>query len=316
MKQKLFQKDSECQGLQDQMGRLQNNLAELTARIDPHNFNYTLDIKLNSDMLDDGLDCTASNKNTEQSIAHNNENVSMPESVISALHAVTNNENETVIYADELAIGLGPMLSGYMNHRKQFDFSRGRSRIDAGVELVQHIFGAWEDSRDAINIFCDLSKAFDCVYHETLIGKLRHYGVTGRALDLLKSYLSNRVQRVGVNVFLGIILDNRLQWGPHINELAKRLNSAAYAVKKMRNLSDVETARLVYFQWRRYTTRGRRRHQARGRRRSPTSPTPSAATVYFGCFHSLMSYGIWLWGNAADIHKIFVLQKRAVRAIY
>ncbi|GBP54761.1 hypothetical protein EVAR_90045_1 [Eumeta japonica] len=31
-------------------------------------------------------------------------------------------------------------------------------------------------------------------------------------------------------------------------------------------------------QWRRYTTRGRRRHQARGRRRSPTSPTPSAAT--------------------------------------
>ncbi|GBP84013.1 hypothetical protein EVAR_15750_1 [Eumeta japonica] len=31
-------------------------------------------------------------------------------------------------------------------------------------------------------------------------------------------------------------------------------------------------------QWRRYTTRGRRRHQARGRRRSPTSPTPTAAT--------------------------------------
>ncbi|GBP17317.1 Nuclear pore complex protein Nup205 [Eumeta japonica] len=76
---------------------------------------------------------------------------------------------------------------------KQFGFTRGRSTIDAGVELVQHIFGAWEDSRDAISIFCDLSKAFDCVHHETLIGKLRHYGVTGRALDLLKSYLSNRV---------------------------------------------------------------------------------------------------------------------------
>ncbi|GBP64379.1 Zinc finger MYM-type protein 1 [Eumeta japonica] len=50
----------------------------------------------------------------------------------------------------------------------------------------------------------------------------------------------------------------------------------------MRNLSDVETARLVYF----------------------------------GCFHGLMSYGILLWGNAADIHRIFVLQKRTVRAIY
>ncbi|GBP40237.1 Probable RNA-directed DNA polymerase from transposon BS [Eumeta japonica] len=243
---------------------------------------------------------------------------------------------------------------------KQFGFTRGRSTIDAGVELVQHVFGAWEDLRDAISIFCDLSQAFDCVYHETLIEKLRHYGVTGRALDLLKSYLSNRVQRVDVNgikssgsivhmgvprgsilgpflflvyindlpsivkdvheivlfaddttllfkakkqqptyddvnnaiskvekwftannlilnemntkcikfslpnvrhgsgtisvrnkelefvnstVFLGITLDDRLQWGPHISELAKRLSSAAYAVKKMRNLSDVETAR-------------------------------------------------------------------------
>ncbi|GBP62988.1 Probable RNA-directed DNA polymerase from transposon BS [Eumeta japonica] len=175
---------------------------------------------------------------------------------------------------------------------KQFGFTRGRSTIDAGVELVQHIFGAWEDSRDAIGVFCDLSKAFDCVRHETLIGKLRHYGVTDRALDLLKSYLSNRVQRVDVNVrnkelefvnsrvFLGITLDDRLQWGPHISKLAKRLSSAAYAVKKMRNLSDVETARLVYF----------------------------------GCFHSLMSYGILLWGNAADTQKIFVLQKEAGRS--
>ncbi|GBP06692.1 Probable RNA-directed DNA polymerase from transposon BS [Eumeta japonica] len=116
-----------------------------------------------------------------------------------------------------------------LNEDTEFGFTRGRSTIDAGVELVQHIFGAWEDSRDAIGIFCDLSKAFDCVYHETLIGKPRHYGVTGRALDLLKSYLSNRVQRVNVNVrnkelefvnstvFLEITLDNRLQWGPHIS---------------------------------------------------------------------------------------------------
>ncbi|GBP06691.1 hypothetical protein EVAR_92643_1 [Eumeta japonica] len=60
------------------------------------------------DLSDDGLDCTASNKKTEQSIAHNNENAIMPESVTSVLHAVINNENETVINSDELGIGLGP----------------------------------------------------------------------------------------------------------------------------------------------------------------------------------------------------------------
>ncbi|GBP53041.1 hypothetical protein EVAR_43326_1 [Eumeta japonica] len=31
---------------------------------------------------------------------------------------------------------------------------------------------------------------------------------------------------------------------------------------------------------------------------------------------NLISYGILLWGNAADIQKIFVLQKRAIHAIY
>ncbi|GBP32717.1 hypothetical protein EVAR_16881_1 [Eumeta japonica] len=74
---------------------------------------------------------------------------------------------------------------------------------------------------------------------------------------------NKELEFVNSTVFLGITLDDRLQWGPHISKLVKRLSSATYAVKKMRNLSDIETARLVYF----------------------------------SCFHSLMSYGILLWGN-------------------
>lgn len=283
--------------------------------------------------------------------------------------------------------------------KKQFGFTRERSTTDAGIYLINTIFDAWEESRDAVGVFCDLSKAFDCVRHDILIRKLQHYGIAGLALDLLKSYLCGRVQKVDVNgtrssgsvvnmgvpqgsilgpfmfltyindlpdlvgdtneivlfaddtsllfkikrqqssyddvnsaisgvvawfesnnlllnekktnvikfilpnvrqvdtnvlvksekletvktaVFLGITLDTQLQWGPHISKLANRLSSAAYAVGKIRNLSDIETARLVYFSY----------------------------------FHSLMSYGIILWGNAADREKIFILQKRAVRAIY
>lgn len=284
-------------------------------------------------------------------------------------------------------------------HVKQFGFTKGSSTQDAGSSLVKSVLEAWENSQDALGVFCDLSKAFDCVDHHTLLMKLRYYGVSNNSLNLLKSYLSGRVQKVSIDrvtsqgsivkmgvpqgsilgpflflvyindlpyivermsdivlfaddtslifkigrrdndliepnntlnlvsnwfsannlllnagktkcirfslpnvtqaqtniklhnemlqlssstVFLGVTLDSKLQWGPHIQRLADRLSSAAFAIWKIRQITNVETARLVYFAY----------------------------------FHSILAYGILLWGSAADIESIFILQKRAVRAIY
>ena len=59
-----------------------------------------------------------------------------------------------------------------------------------------------------INIYIDLSKAFDTLIHSILLDKLSHYGVNGVAKKkLLQSYLSNRHQEVDFNGSTSDILE-------------------------------------------------------------------------------------------------------------
>ncbi|RVE42155.1 hypothetical protein evm_013195 [Chilo suppressalis] len=57
-----------------------------------------------------------------------------------------------------------------------------RSTTRCGVlHLLDIIMEAWEKSQHVLGVFCDLSKAFDCVEHQTLVLKLNHYGIKGAA---------------------------------------------------------------------------------------------------------------------------------------
>ena len=47
-----------------------------------------------------------------------------------------------------------------------------------------------------LNIYVDLSKAFDCLNHDILLSKLRFYGLSDDALSILKNYLTSRDQYV------------------------------------------------------------------------------------------------------------------------
>ena len=52
---------------------------------------------------------------------------------------------------------------------------------------------------DVRGVFLDISKAFDKVWHDGIIFKLKASGVEGELLLLLKNYLGNQEQRVTLN---------------------------------------------------------------------------------------------------------------------
>jgi hypothetical protein len=56
-----------------------------------------------------------------------------------------------------------------------------------------------DEGKDCRFVFCDISKAFDRVWHPGVIFKLKRAGITGSLLGWLKSYLQNRTQRVTIN---------------------------------------------------------------------------------------------------------------------
>lgn len=57
----------------------------------------------------------------------------------------------------------------------------------------------FENQNLVLGIFLDFTKAFDLINHKILIKKLEHYGIRGKALSLISSYLQHRSQFVVVN---------------------------------------------------------------------------------------------------------------------
>ena len=73
------------------------------------------------------------------------------------------------------------------------------STENAIFQLTNDILQALVNKQTVAGILCDLSKAFDCVDHETLLVKLEYYGISGVANKLIRFYLEDRYQRVQIN---------------------------------------------------------------------------------------------------------------------
>ena len=96
------------------------------------------------------------------------------------------------------------------------------------------------------------------------------------------TYHNKAIDEVFHTKFLGLIIDNELNWKKHIETIIPKLNSACFALRSLKGIVHGSTLR----------------------------------TVYFALFHSIMKYGIIFWGTSVNADKIFLLQKRAMRILH
>ncbi|KAG8251454.1 hypothetical protein J6590_108350 [Homalodisca vitripennis] len=83
--------------------------------------------------------------------------------------------------------------------------------------------------------------------------------------------------------YLGITIDNKLSWTPHVNELCGKLSSALYVLRRLKQISGDDTVR----------------------------------TAYFALLEAHLRYGIAVWGatSKSNMQRVLILQKKAVRIL-
>ena len=141
----------------------------------------------------------------------------------------------------------------------QYGFRQRRGCILQLVKVFDDCSKFMDADIPVDTVFLDFRKAFNCVQHKRLLLKIEKLGITGNVLKWIKSFLSNRLQRVVINghssewteVSSGVPQGSVL--GPllfilYVNDLPAQVNSFcklfaddAKLYKDLQNLEDFES---------------------------------------------------------------------------
>lgn len=81
----------------------------------------------------------------------------------------------------------------------QSGFIHGDSTTYQLIDIYNSFIEAVDSGKEVRVVFCDISKAFDRVWHQGLLHKLKSIGISGTLFNWFKDYLENRKQRVVIN---------------------------------------------------------------------------------------------------------------------
>ena len=81
----------------------------------------------------------------------------------------------------------------------QSGFKPGDSCINQLLSITHEIYQSFDEGFDVRSVFLHISKAFDKVWHDGIIFKLKQNGISGNLLNLLSNVFRNRKQGVVLN---------------------------------------------------------------------------------------------------------------------
>ena len=99
-----------------------------------------------------------------------------------------------------IARGLNEYLADNNLHTKMQSAYKGFHSTETALLRVHNdLTRALDNKQMAILVLLDLSAAFDTIEHDTLLKRLRtRFGISGKALDWIESYIKGRTQYVSI----------------------------------------------------------------------------------------------------------------------